>query len=297
MSRLVTTGQAAQALGISTKTLRRYEDQGLLSTVRTVGGQRRYREEDIARLFDAETQDDDPAATDSTPHRDPPSVDADESVSANAENDGRDLQPWDRRVREERAELEVTKLRHERASIIRASREAGETRRRVEEERRQASDRGTMEEQRREAELAREKGRIDGLRGYGRSIAVLAPDTYQFKVARAMLSFVNAERFPPDLDDRLCRHQVNAAVDALLKPWRENQARECAKAGRRRKRDELVSVGWLRAFARTSGWDHRDAECARRDVDRALREEVRSAWSSADVRELVDATLADWEDG
>jgi putative resolvase len=48
MSRLVTIGEAAEALGVSVPTLRRWENQGRLTPdERTPGGQRRY---DLARL-------------------------------------------------------------------------------------------------------------------------------------------------------------------------------------------------------------------------------------------------------
>jgi predicted site-specific integrase-resolvase len=52
MSKFVSIGMAAQALGVSTSTLRRWEASGRLTPARTEGGQRRY---DLAALW-PETQ-------------------------------------------------------------------------------------------------------------------------------------------------------------------------------------------------------------------------------------------------
>ncbi len=43
-------GQAAQLLGVSTDTVRRWADQGRLATVRTEGGQREIQGPELARL-------------------------------------------------------------------------------------------------------------------------------------------------------------------------------------------------------------------------------------------------------
>jgi len=47
MERLISIGEAAQALGVSITTLRRWETTGKLSAIHTVGGHRRY---DLAKL-------------------------------------------------------------------------------------------------------------------------------------------------------------------------------------------------------------------------------------------------------
>lgn len=48
--RPLTVSQAAECLGVSTHTLRFYEDEGLIAPSRTVGGQRRYYTEDVETL-------------------------------------------------------------------------------------------------------------------------------------------------------------------------------------------------------------------------------------------------------
>jgi excisionase family DNA binding protein len=44
----LTIGEAASVLGLSIKTLRRYDEAGRLKAVRTPGGQRRYRRSQVA---------------------------------------------------------------------------------------------------------------------------------------------------------------------------------------------------------------------------------------------------------
>lgn len=52
---LVPIGEAARRLGVSLDTLRRWDEEGKLRVVRTLGGQRRFYEADIAALLRGET--------------------------------------------------------------------------------------------------------------------------------------------------------------------------------------------------------------------------------------------------
>jgi len=47
MNKLITIGEASDLLGVSIKTLRRWEKQGKISPIRTCGGHRRFRREDL----------------------------------------------------------------------------------------------------------------------------------------------------------------------------------------------------------------------------------------------------------
>jgi len=47
---LLTIGQTADRLGLATSALRFYEDKGLISSLRTVGGQRRYARDVLRRV-------------------------------------------------------------------------------------------------------------------------------------------------------------------------------------------------------------------------------------------------------
>jgi excisionase family DNA binding protein len=49
----LSTSQAAQALGVSLGTVRRWSDMGYLESYRTPGGQRRFSEEQIEHFLDS----------------------------------------------------------------------------------------------------------------------------------------------------------------------------------------------------------------------------------------------------
>ncbi len=50
LEELLTIGHASERLGLATSALRFYEDKGLISSVRTVGGQRRYARDVLRRV-------------------------------------------------------------------------------------------------------------------------------------------------------------------------------------------------------------------------------------------------------
>lgn len=52
---LLSIGEAARLMGVSVGTLRRYDADGKISSVRTLGGQRRFRREDVDRIAAGET--------------------------------------------------------------------------------------------------------------------------------------------------------------------------------------------------------------------------------------------------
>ena len=47
---LISIGEAARRLGVSVTTLRRWDDNGLIASTRTLGGQRRFLTEDVERV-------------------------------------------------------------------------------------------------------------------------------------------------------------------------------------------------------------------------------------------------------
>jgi len=203
---------------------------------------------------------------------------------------------WEQRVREEEADLEVTKLRHERAALERA-----------ENAERDAREREALERQRLSAERERERKRIveaesvertrlDKLRAYGRYQAILAPPEWQAKVARDLETSVTRDAYPVALSEYLAESQVRARVEAVLKPWRDGVAAGRKIAEDKKARDWLLFVGKSYARSKMSGWDSRDMARAERQIDRELKEEVEADWSGDDVREFVDDILEEWEE-
>ena len=52
MKKLITLQQASEILGVSKITLRRWDNSGKFRAFRTIGGARRYSEDDINKLLD-----------------------------------------------------------------------------------------------------------------------------------------------------------------------------------------------------------------------------------------------------
>lgn len=51
MSKLISIQEAAELLSVSTKTLRRWDEEGILKSIKTAGGHRRYNQDDIDRYM------------------------------------------------------------------------------------------------------------------------------------------------------------------------------------------------------------------------------------------------------
>ena len=52
MEKLITLQQASERVGVSKITLRRWDNSGKFKALRTIGGARRYSEDDINKLLD-----------------------------------------------------------------------------------------------------------------------------------------------------------------------------------------------------------------------------------------------------
>ncbi|MDP3938585.1 MAG: excisionase family DNA-binding protein [Deltaproteobacteria bacterium] len=83
---------------------------------------------------------------------------------------------------------------------------------------------------------------------------------------------------------------------------RRKQEHEAAE--QRRKQEEadqklkaLIDHGNSHAWSETISWNSSEAERARRDVARALKEEVKADWTEAEVEDLVDDVLYEDDEG
>lgn len=83
---------------------------------------------------------------------------------------------------------------------------------------------------------------------------------------------------------------------------RRKQEHETAERLRKQQEDEqrlesLVRHGNSRAWSKTiTGWDWSEAQRARRDVERALKDEVKADWTEDEVDDLVDDVLDDGDE-
>jgi hypothetical protein len=141
-----------------------------------------------------------------------------------------------------------------------------------------------------------EKERLERLRQYGRELAWMAPPEYQAKVARDLLAGVTTEEFPSELGHELAYHLVARRVDVVLQPWRDAEEQERVSAKARRKVEHLIAMGISHGYTKTWNWHSEDANRARRQIERDLRDEVEPDWTSEDVQDLVDDVLEEWEE-
>ena len=296
--------EAARRLGITPATLRRWEEEGLLVPDRTAGGERRYHEGELDQLaarmasgglmrsrekrpgasrraLGQATEEDDGEEESTSAQPLPPIVVPDPP-------------PWERRVHEARADLEVKKILREKAQLERSDREVQEAQEREALEARRRAEEDNL---RREAR-ARDEQRLQSLRSQGELIAALsgAPTEYKAAVTRDLITYVNIEQFPASLSSWQAYQYITARVDQLLQPWRDQKDKEQEAHKRRRDYESLLSAGRSHATSKTSSWDRDDALRARREVERALRDEVGRDWTRQDIVDLVEEVLEEWEE-
>lgn len=185
MDKSLSPRDAAERLGITTDTLRRWERDGLIESERTPGGQRRYREQEVSALLDGDRPT---RITDSRQRSTFPQTVANREEPETHAAPLPELPSWERRVREEAADLEVTKLRREKAALIRAEREEQEERERKEARRKQEfAERQGEAETLAKAEAA-ERERLATLRRYGHALVIASPPEYPKLKLRATSS-------------------------------------------------------------------------------------------------------------
>ncbi len=270
-TRVLTPAEKARQLGVTTDTLRRWENEGRIESTRTAGGQRRYRESD--RPIDARH---------SIVFNEPSTSNDAEDRKAETSAPGTAVPHWLERIEERRADVEIAKLDREYQAILREEGlQRDERRRRREQEQKQA------EVERREEEAAQlEKQRLERLVQQGMLIALLAPFDYQAVVKRELLAYVTPQNFPPQLSAIEVSALLTKKVEQILKPVRDKQ-----------RIVELIQEARSFASISTMGseWDYEPAQEARREVDRQVRRDVDASWNNEDVRALVTEILDEWQ--
>ena len=272
--RLLTPAEKAKQLGVSADTLRRWENEGRIESTRTAGGQRRYRADALpqpSRRW---------AASSIGEHDEDDLVQMDVGGQQPAQLPT--VTPWQARVEERRADLEIAKLDREHRAMLRAEAQEREERRRQRED----DDRRALVEQERRAAELRESQRLERLVQRGMLLAVIAPFEFQAMARRELLAFVTSERFPAHLSFVESDALLRARVEQVLKPWRD-----------RRLIEELLQKARSRATLGTMGsdWEFAAAQKARREVETKLSREIDPTWTKHDVQSRVDEILDEWE--
>lgn len=289
MERLLSIGEVAKRLRVSVDVVRSLTENGQLKAVRTGGRHRRYRPEEVDR-FQVKGR---PMAR---------------NGSATQPSSHRPVRPVQSDLGRDDVELDDDTLEE-----LEAEAERAESRERAEAERR----------------------RLEVLKKQGRELAkwTILPTEWHAKVIEDLDDFVTSKRFPPSLPALDAQLIVQARVNSIVNQYRDaeskrlqkereaaeerrrveddhrradderrQQEREADEQRRKQQEDEqkikaLIEHGNNRASSTTiNGWDWSDAQRARRDVERALRDEVKADWSEDDVDDLVDDELAEWEE-
>jgi hypothetical protein len=137
-----------------------------------------------------------------------------------------------------------------------------------------------------------EESRLNGLKSHGQSqIPWNASASARSAVIETLAEYVTARRFPASMPPWEARQAIQARVAAVMEPFNTEAARQAeqkAKADARREEEEQdqrradarIEHGKLRGMTKTFGWDFSDAQEARADVERALKDEVESDWTA-----------------
>src|SRR5437773_1767312 len=261
MDRLLSIGEVAKRLRISVDVVRSLTENATLKAVRTGGGHRRYRPEEVER-FKATRRAPAKNATLERPTRKP----------ANRA----DLEKPD--IEEDEPTLEDLQAEFERQQV----RERAESeRQRLEGLKKYGRDLALWT-------LLPPEGRarvIEDLEGFVTSTRVppSLPEPEAQLIVFARVQQI-AKEFRETENQRLAKE-------------REDKDRRRKQGDDERRLKALIDHGLNYARAQTvSGLDTHEADKARREVGRTLRSEVKIDWSEADVRDRVDDILAEWDD-
>ncbi len=289
MSQLLSIQPAAQRLGVSVDTLREWERAGRVTAERTVGQHRRFRVEEVDRLRAKLGAARSGSSVQGEGHapRNP-------QASAGGRTMGLlGLGPptyWQEQVREARARTDVLKARREARELL-AAREAEQAR--------------TLEEAEGAKRREEHRQQLEALKEFGRSLAQSSlPAEWRARVTQELERFVTPDRFPPSLPTPEGRTFVEARVQAVVRRYNEHCAEERSREERVRQREreqarieQLVERGKRRGLGATMLWDRADQARVRREVADALCREIQADWSEAEVDDLADEVLSEWQEG
>jgi excisionase family DNA binding protein len=253
--KLLSIGEVADRLQVSPDVARSLVDSGELSAVRTPGGHRKVRPNDLGRL----------ETTWEAGARRPA-----KGRSENRDAGNRASTPSGRQDRAPTRAMDF-ELREAIAAEQAEAREAAA-----------AADRLRL------AELKKTGARIAQFNG-------LSPE-WHAKVIEQLERSITPERVPTWVSQVEAEAIVKACVDKVVAEYWEATARLRDKERARQHGDWLITYGRSYAATQTTSWDEPERGQARREAERALREEVRPDWTEADAKDLVDDVLAEFEE-
>jgi excisionase family DNA binding protein len=268
MSKLVTISQAAEELGVSAKTVRRWEESGLIRGVRTYGGHRRF---DLDAL--REVRDQAESAAIDRPAR---------TVRASEP----ERQEWWDEVDAERASLEALKVRTERADFLRARQEATSraedeerSRQRAEEEAVEAKANRDREAAAHRAAATQHEAMLQGRLALFEGALFFQPDEARAAIRKALIALCTPANIPRGTSVYQVDALIRAEIDRVAGPY--NRVVELRRQGARYAEAELLG----------DELDYAASLRVRKEVDAELQAMVKADWSPARVEQFVDDVL------
>jgi len=176
MARLLRIAEAAEILGVSADTVRRWVEDGALPAVRTYGGQLRFREADVL-AFREQAQGPENANPDDDPGPAPQATARSPRKPAPDKPDWKRLPPWERKKAEVEAELAIGDLLAKR----------------------RAQRRERVREQQQAQERAAERGRLAELKRLG--LLHCSHSDQRHRLVRILEHFVTSKQIPAYLSE------------------------------------------------------------------------------------------------
>jgi len=262
MDKLLSVGQVAKRLRVSVDVVRSLDERGELKGRRTPGGHRRYLPADvdrvIARLRAGRSRAQTRALRSPAPRRLPTSP-----------HERRPPEPDDFDVEEDVPDIEEL----------------------------EANERAAAEAKARAAAADAERQRLEGLKKYGRDLAVWLPTEWQARVIEDLEDSVTSKHVPPSLAPWQAQRIVQSRVDAIKKQYNDAEDQRRKRDDDQRKIDWLIAWGKSYAVSETiTGWDSSGQDRARREVESELKQKVKADMSYGHVKDLVDDILKRWEE-
>ncbi len=304
-------GEVADRLGLSVEHVRRLTNTGELSCTRTAGGHRRFPEDDVA-AFEAghgpgQPQPPPPVQRPRPHVRHRPYTPIFDDYPEETEYVGELREHDDDEWQEPDVEPKhaPTRTRRPRAATPPADRIVPPPS--------VASPSVDDAEEREAAENAREEAaRLQNLKNLGMAhIPYDVPPRWHAKVVAELEHRVTAQHIPPWVPSHEQHTVVRGVVEDVLQPYHDEiaqqkarkeaeaakaKAKAAAKEEATRQIQALINHGTSYANRELREFDTGIRWKVRRDVEEALKEEVKADWGEEDVEELVDEVLDEWEE-
>jgi excisionase family DNA binding protein len=297
MERLLSIGEVARRLGVSVDVVRSLTENGQLKAVRTGGGHRRYRPEEVERFTKTRRAPPKKPPPERPPGKPPKRVDLEEADfeedSPSFEELGAEIARAEAKQRADAERQRLEGLKKYGRDLALWSLLPAEGRVLVYED---------LEEFVTSKRMPPSLSVTEAQLVVSARVQQVAKQYHEAENVRLTQEREAQEQRQRAEAERRQRERDAAAERQRLEAERQKQEREAEEQRRKQQEDErrldaLIERGTNYAWSETlTGWDSAEAQRARRDVERALKDEVKADWSEAEVEDLVNDVLYDGDE-